>query len=78
MEENKGLANWIYWEDAIFYCSDCIEKRLKEINDNKEFSEDINYKGGDECGYYQDIADEDNEVYCCKCNKPLQSRIDCH
>jgi len=77
MEKNKELACWIYYEDGhTFYCFDCCEKRLKEINDNKEFSEDINYEGGDTCGYWQDYANQEEEVECEKCGKPLFSLID--
>ncbi len=71
---NKELANWIFWEDEDnYYCFECIEKRMEEINTNKEFSEDIDYDNGDECGYYQDYANEDYAVVCCKCGKPLFS-----
>ena len=71
---NKELANWIFWEDENnYYCSEHIEKRLEEINDNKEFAENIDYDGGDKCGYYQDYANEDYAVECCKCGKPLFS-----
>jgi hypothetical protein len=70
----KELANWIYYEEEdIYYCFECVEKRMKEINTNKEFSEDIDFESGDECGYYQDYANEDYEVECCKCCKPLFS-----
>ena len=71
---DKELANWIYYEEGhTYYCFDCVEKRMKEINDNKEFAEEIDFEGGDECGYYQDYADEDYKVECCKCGKPLFS-----
>lgn len=74
----KQLARWVYYEDGdIFYCKSCIEKRLEEINYKKEFSEDINYEDGDECGYYEDYADVDYEVFCDKCETPLYSKIDC-
>ena len=70
----KELANWIYYEDGhIYYCFECVQKRVDEINANKEFAEDIDYEGGDECGYYQDYADEEEAVECCKCGKPLFS-----
>ena len=72
----KQLARWIYYEDDFYYCYDCVQKRVDEININKEFSEDINYEGGDKCGYYEDYADDDYEVVCCKCEKPLYSRVD--
>lgn len=76
-KEEKQLAKWIYYEDgSLFYCSDCIEKRLDEVNSNKEFSEDINYDVGDTCGYYSDYADVDYELECCKCSVPLYSKID--
>ncbi len=69
----KTLARWIYYEDgSIYYCYECVQKRVDEINANKEFSDDINYEGGDECGYYEDYADEE-EVECCKCSRPLFS-----
>ncbi len=70
----KELACWIYYEDGhIFYCYDCVQKRLDEINSNKEFSEYINYKDGDTCGYMQDYADTGGEceAECEKCQKPL-------
>lgn len=74
MKNSKELANWIYYEDGhIYYCYACIDKRVDEINANKEFADDINYEDGDECGYYQDYADEDYEVRCCKCGQPLFS-----
>ena len=73
-EEGKELACWIYYEEnGEYYCFSCVEKRMEEINTNKEFSEDIDFEGGDECGYFQDYADEDFEVGCCKCGKPLFS-----
>jgi len=32
----KELAYWIYYEDGhTFYCENCIDKRLEEINTNK-------------------------------------------
>lgn len=77
MEQEKELACWIYYEDShTYYCYDCVQKRVDEINENKEFSEDINYEDGDKCGYYQDYADsgDDENPYqehCCKCEKPL-------
>lgn len=76
---DKELANWIYWEEGhIYYCFDCVQKRVEEINTNKEFADDINYEGGDDCGYYQDYADEEEQVECCKCGKPLFSTgVDC-
>lgn len=56
-DAKKELANWIYYEDGhTFYCETCIEKRVEEINQNREFSEDIDYDGGDTCGYYQDVV----------------------
>ena len=73
----KQLARWIFWEENNeYYCAECIEKRLKEINANKEFSEHIDYENGDECGYYEDYASDEEEVYCCKCETPLYSQID--
>lgn len=73
----KELACWIYYEEGhTYYCFDCVQERVNEINENKEFAEDINYEDGDECGYYQDYAIEDEEVECCKCGKPLFSEID--
>jgi hypothetical protein len=70
----KELANWIYYEDGhIYYCFDCVQKRVDEINSNKEFAEDIDYVNGDDCGYYQGYADEGFDVECCKCGKPLYS-----
>ena len=70
---NKEWANWIFWEDGNYYCYVHIEKRVEEINSNKEFAENIDYEGGDKCGYWQDYASEDCEVECCKCGKPLFS-----
>lgn len=73
----KQLAHWIYYEDGdIFYCYDCVRKRVDEINANREFSDSINYDNGDNCGFYQDYADVEHEVRCCKCKAPLFSRID--
>lgn len=74
----KELAKWIFWEDGDkYYCSKCIEKRLEEINTNREFPDDINYENGDKCGYYEDYAQEDQEVECCMCSTPLFSLVDC-
>jgi len=76
--DNKQLANWIFWEDENnYYCSECIEKKLEEINKNKEFAEYIDYAGGDKCGYFQDYANDDDEVVCCTCFTPLFSLVDC-
>lgn len=73
----KELANWIYYEGGhTFYCYSCVVNRMTEINANKEFSEDIDYEGGEQCGFYQDYADQEEEVTCCKCGKPLLSEID--
>lgn len=70
----KELANWIFYEEGhAYYCFECVQKRREEINMNKEFAEDINYEGGDECGYYQDYANEEGDAECCKCGKPLLS-----
>ena len=56
----KGLSYWIFYEEGhTYYCENSIDKRVEEINTNKEFSDDIDYEGGDTCGYYQDWADED-------------------
>ncbi len=70
------LAHWIFYEEEYFYCSSCIEKRLEEINSNREFAEYIDYENGDTCGFYQDYAPQrDNEdpfqEICCSCSKPL-------
>lgn len=74
----KELARWIYYEDGhTFYCSVCMEIRLREINKNKEFSKDIDYKSGDKCGYFEDYASVDYEVECCICGHPLFSMVDC-
>lgn len=73
----KELANWIYYEEEEFYCFPCVEKRLEEISRNKEFSDFIDYESGDTCGYFQDYANVDYEVECCKCGKPLFSMTDC-
>jgi len=75
---NKALANWIFYEDgSTYYCFPCVEKRMAEINENREFSEEIGFEDGNECGYFQDYANEDYEVTCCKCGAPLFSNIDC-
>lgn len=77
MEQTKELANWFYYEEENnYYCFECMEKRLDEININKEFSEYINYEGGETCGYMQDYADSGDDEnpeqkFCCKCCKPL-------
>lgn len=74
----KQLANWIYYEENNdYYCFECVEKRLEEINLNKEFADYINYDIGDTCGYFQDYANEDYDVECCKCGAPLFSLADC-
>ena len=73
----KELACWIYYEESNeYYCSECIDKRLEEANKNKEFADSIDYENGDDCGYMQDYADEDEPVYCCMCEAPLYSRFD--
>lgn len=75
--KEKELANWIYYEEANnFYCFECVQNRVNEINANKEFSSEIDYNSGDECGYMQDYAYVKEEVNCCKCGKSLLSEID--
>lgn len=76
MSVEKELANWIFWEGEDYYCFPCVEKRISEINENKEFSEDIDYDAGDTCGYFQDYADVDYELQCCICSTPLYSNFD--
>ena len=77
VKAEKELANWIYYEDGdLFYCWDCVQQRVDEINKNREFADDINYEDGDECGYFQDYAYVENEVECCKCEKSLLSEYD--
>lgn len=46
---------------------------MDEINKNREFADDIDYEGGDTCGYWQDYADTEvsHEAECCQCHKPL-------
>lgn len=67
------LANWIYYEDENFYCFEHLKERLNQINNNKEFSEYIDYENGDECGYMQDYADTEQnyQAECFKCGKML-------
>ena len=78
MSVAKKIANWIYYEEKNnFYCFECVEKRLEEINSKREFSSDINYDAGDQCGYMQDYAYVEYEVECCMCGKRLFSEIDC-
>jgi hypothetical protein len=78
MEMGKQLAKWIYWEDNDkYYCSECIEKRREEINENREFPDDIDHDGGETCGYYEDYASEKYQVECCMCSAPLFSLVDC-
>ena len=73
----KQLACWIYYEDGSnYYCITCVDDRLDEINSNKEFSEDINYESGDKCGFYEDYANEDYQVSCCKYGQELYSNAD--
>lgn len=73
----KKLAHWIYYEDGDkYYCFDCVNKRIEEIDTNKEFSDDIDYEDGETCGYYQYWADKDYEVECCMCSAPLLSNVD--
>jgi hypothetical protein len=70
----KELANWIYYEPGhTYYCLECVQKRIEEIDNNKEFADEIDYEGGDSCGYCQDYADEENAIECCKCGKSLFS-----
>lgn len=74
--KEKQLANWIYYEESDdFYCSECIEKRLEEVNENKEFADEIDYDGGDTCGYMRDYAYEGagEDIECCRCGAPLFS-----
>ena len=77
MGEGVELANWIYWEENNnYYCSECLDKRLDEVNKNREFSGNIDYENGETCGYYQDYAysgDDENpeQEHCCKCFNPL-------
>ena len=76
MEHKKELACWIYYEDShTYYCHDCVQKRVEEINTKKSLHK-INYEDGDLCGYYQDYADSGDDEnphqeHCCECNKPL-------
>jgi hypothetical protein len=73
----KQLACWIYYEDGhTFYCLKCVKERVEEINKNKEFAEDIDYKNGDVCNYMEDYANQDYEVECEKCGTPLYSQVD--
>lgn len=73
----KELAYWIYYEDGHkYYCGNCIDKRIEEINRNQEFSEEIDYENGETCGYFEDWADVDDEIECELCNAPLLSNID--
>ena len=75
---DKQLARWIYYEDGdLFYCMECVEERMKEINENHEFSKEIDFDNGDTCGYYEDYAYVDYAVECCKCGTPLYSTVDC-
>ncbi|GEM_PF-5345538 len=75
--KQKEQACWIYWEEnGEYYCFSCVEKRMEEINTNKEFSDCIDFDNGEQCGYYQDYANEDEDVFCCKCSAPLFSMID--
>ena len=77
LDKLKELANWIYYEEGhTYYCYECVQKRVDEINTNKEFAKDIDYDDGDICGYSQDYANEDYAVECCKCGKSLLSTID--
>jgi hypothetical protein len=71
-------AYWIYYENGdTFYCEDCIDKRVEEINANKEFAEEINYEDGDECGYSGgEYANVEYEATCEMCGRPLFSNID--
>ena len=69
----KELACWIYYEDIKYYCFGCVEKRMEEINNNKEFADQIDYENGDRCVYMRDYADEKDDVVCCKCSAPLFS-----
>ena len=70
----KQLACWIYQEDGgIYYCFDCCQARMNEINKNKEFSDSINFDRGEECTFFQDYADEKYNVTCCNCGGPLHS-----
>lgn len=69
-----SLACWIYYEDGhTFYCEDCIDARVEEINQNREFAKYIDYEDGDVCGYFCDVADVGYEVECCMCSAPLLS-----
>ncbi len=72
----KELANWIFYECGVYYCSTCVEKRVNEINTKKEFEKDIAFDNGDRCGYMQGYAEDDYEVSCCKCDQKLYSGID--
>ena len=78
--EQKGywesLAYWIYYEDgSVYYCKNCIDKRLDEINSRREFSEYIDYEDedGDTCGYFVDYADEREPCYCSMCGIEVAS-----
>ena len=75
MEMVKEEACWIWNEGNTYYCEDCVQGRVDEINTNREFADEILYGDGQECSYFVDVADEDKVIECCRCNKPLLSNI---
>ena len=74
---DKRDAAWLYYEEGgIYYCYDCVRKRVDEVNANKEFKTERDYDNGERCTFYIDVANEDCEVECCKCGTPLWSNVD--
>lgn len=71
---DKQTAAWLYYEEGeTFYCLDCVQTRIDEVNTNKEFASEINYQVGEKCSFFSGVADVDCEMECCKCGTLLFS-----
>jgi len=74
----KQLAKWIFWEKiTVYYCSDCLAKRLKELKDEKKFNNYLKIEYKDTFLYIRGYEQEQYNVVCCMCSTPLYTYIDC-
>ena len=72
------LAKWIFWEsNPVYYCSNCLEKRLKNGENEIRFKNYILCKFYDEDTYCEGYAREQQQVVCCMCSKQLYAFLDC-
>ena len=74
------LAKWIFWEaNPVYYCSNCLEKRLKSGENEIRFKNYILCKFYDEATYCDPeySGREQQLVVCCMCSKQLNAFLDC-